>query len=458
VQAASARRTAAEAEPVLATIEHTSRAATGDLRRMLGALRTGGDAGGTGPDTEDVELRASALRATGWTVAADDRPTEERALPPLWPVDVALGLSLVAINVTGSVVPDPSATVEYGDPVLPVLFVLASAPGIALAFRRRHPVAAFAVTFAAMIAVIVLGWQEGTLPFSLLVASYALGVWAVAARGAAALAGMYAVVVLLAVIDAPHIRDGSPADTLIFLVPWVIGLAVRWRRLADEQAVADALAAERVHAAAAERALAEQRLAVARDLHDLVTHSVSAVTVHAAAARHQLGPGPARDALERIEQAGRTALADLRRMLELLDDEPRAEFAPVPGLGELGALVELHRASHGPVRLEVDAAVEREPARIRLTAYRLVQEALTNVARHAPGAATTVSVRSTPAGVVVHVEDEGSRHRPRSISSGGHGLAGMRERVAIVGGSLTSQPTPDGGFRVRAELSRGAAA
>jgi signal transduction histidine kinase len=461
---------------VLATIEHASRAATNDLRRMLAMLRTGDGEVWSGQGAAERGLRASMLRATGWTATAGGPAAAPRGPSLRWPVDVALGLSLVAVNITGSLVPEPGSTARYAEHMLPALVVLAALPGIALTFRRYVPAVAFVVAVATLIAFLVSGWQEGTLPWSVLVAGYALGVWAPAVRGVAVLASVYAALGILLIIDLPHLRDGSPAGSLVFLLPWGIGLAVRWRRRSDEMAVMEALAAEQRHAARAERAIAEQRLEIARELHDLVTHGVAAIAVQAGSARYQLGPGSAREVLGRIEGITRAALEDLRRMLRLLDDRHGVDFAPVPGLEDLGALVELHRAAHGPVRLDVDATVEQEPASVRLTVYRLIQEALTNVARHAPGAATTVLVRSTPTEIEINVENDGGRHRPSKpapggphrlpevpaggpyrppeAAPGGHGLAGMRERVAIAGGSVSSRPMADGGFLVRAELPR----
>lgn len=194
---------------------------------------------------------------------------------------------------------------------------------------------------------------------------------------------------------------------IVFTLPWVLGAVIRQRRLSDQQQVERAIAAERDRAVATERALAEERLAVARDLHDLVSHNLAAITLQAAAARRRpSNPDPA--ALTAIEQAARAALADLRAMLDALSRPDVGGLSPAPGLADLKALADRHREVNGPVDVRIDPAVAREPESARLTAYRVVQEALTNVYRHAPGARVTVRLAATDGALVVDVEDDGA--------------------------------------------------
>jgi signal transduction histidine kinase len=450
LQAAS-RPGAGNPDDVLAMVERRSRSATDDLRRMLIALR---DPAATPVlDDSDPDLRRALVDATGW----DDRPRIEREprprRAPEWPVDVALGCGVAVLNVTGSVAPDPSITTASADPVLPILVALAAAPGLALIIRRQHPVVTLAVAAAALTAVTALGWRTGNMPGTLLIATYALGAWATVTRGLAALVGLYAVIVLTAALGPDRFDAGVGVLTL-FTLPWVLGAVVRRRRLADEQQVERALTAERELTVATERALAAERLAVARDLHDVVSHNLAAITVHAAAARRRPDtPDPT--ALTAIEQAGRAALADLRAMLDALAS-PDGALAPAPGLADLEALAVRHREANGPLDVSIDPALEHAPESVRLTAYRVVQEALTNVTRHAPGAHVTVRLAATDGGLVVDVEnDAAATSLPRSPGSG-HGLAGMRERVSLFGGSVTAGATAAGGFAVHAELSHGA--
>ena len=202
-----------------------------------------------------------------------------------------------------------------------------------------------------------------------------------------------------------------------------------------------------------------ERLRIARELHDVVSHTLSVIAVQSGLAAHLLGPdqNPVRPALTAIEDASRAALDDLRRMLGVLRAGPgdaEASLDPSPGLDDLELLASAHRAAHGPVDLLVDPAVEAMPGSLRLTAYRLVQEALTNVRQHAPGARTQIRVGAAGSDVEVQIDDDGGPDAPSADGPrpGGYGLVGMRERVAVFGGSLDAGPREGGGFRVRAVL------
>ncbi len=191
----------------------------------------------------------------------------------------------------------------------------------------------------------------------------------------------------------------------------------------------------------------------------MVTHTLSAVAVQAAVARHRLddASGIAAGALSIVEDASRSVMDDLRRMLGILRDDSdleRASLSPTPGIAELEVLASAHRAAHGPVELTVDPAVGAVPDSVQLTAFRLVQEALTNVRKHAPGAPARVRVGVEGDWVLVDVENDGL---PAAATTGGFGLKGMRERVALFGGTLDAGPHDGGGFRVRARLGTAAA-
>jgi signal transduction histidine kinase len=454
LQAAVGRRAAGDPDGVLAMIERHSRDATDDLRRLLLALR---DPARTPVlDDADPELRRALVDATGWDdhPASLSEPTARRA--PDWPVDVALGLGVAVLNVTGSVAPDPSTTSAGADPVLPALVALAAVPGLALIIRRQYPVATLALVVAAVSAVTALDWRTGNMPGTVLIATYALGAWTTIRRGVTALVGLFAVIGIVTVLGLGFgDNDDAWAAPVLFTMPWVLGAVIRQRRLSDEQQVERALAAEREFVVATERALENERLAVARDLHDLVSHNLAAITLQAAAARRRPG-NPDPTALAAIEQAGRAALADLRAMLDALAGPVGGDLAPAPGLADLEALANRHRESNGPLEFSIDPALEHEPESVRLTAYRVVQEALTNVHRHAPGARVTVRLAATDGTLVVDVEnDRAVNSLPRSPGSG-LGLAGMRERVSLFGGTVTAGATAAGGFAVHAELSRGA--
>jgi signal transduction histidine kinase len=240
-------------------------------------------------------------------------------------------------------------------------------------------------------------------------------------------------------------------------VPWAIGIAVRRQRTLREEATQRALAAEREVAAAEQRAVFNERLRIARELHDVVAHTLSVVAVQAGVARHLMHEQPQRvgPALTAIEEASRMALDDLRRMLGVLregpDDISVVELSPAPGLGDLEPLVAMHRESYGPAQLIIEPGVEQLPESVRITVYRIAQEALTNARKHAPRAAVTIRVASSDGDVTVVIENPESA-QPTTQTSPGFGLVGMRERVGLFGGVLEAGPTEAGGFRVRAVL------
>jgi signal transduction histidine kinase len=208
--------------------------------------------------------------------------------------------------------------------------------------------------------------------------------------------------------------------------------------------------------------VSEERLRIARELHDVVTHTMSVVAVHAGTGRMVADddPAAARTALATIETATRSALVEMRRLLGVLrgsDGEQPDGRAPAPGLGELDALVAEVVRSGVTVEVRVEGDRPDVPAGVDLCAYRIVQEALTNVIKHAGHAKATVVVRYSDDAVTVEVDDEGPG-RPGTLSSpstGGHGLVGMRERVAMYSGDLVAGPRPTSGFRVVARLPFG---
>ncbi len=421
--AVAARSTETVEPRTLAEIERTGRTAADDLRRMLGTLR------------ESEEDPA-------WPSAAPQGP-------PDWPVDVAIGLGVVVLNVGGSLFDDPSTARQVAEPVLPVLLLLSVIPGLALMLRRRVPVTVLAIVFAVIVTVFWLDWPDGNLPAALVLATYALGAWAPVRRGAAALLAMYAAMLTLAHL-APASLTFEWTTLLIFTPPWVVGVAIRRRRIRDRQDIDATLAAEAEHAAVVQRSLLDERLAVARDLHDVVSHNLSGVVIQAAAARRR-AEGSQRQSLRAIENAGREALAGLHQMVQAL--ESKAARQPAPGLPELEALVARHEDLHGPVDLTIDPVVATEPESTRMTVFRIVQEALTNIAKHAAGARTSVAVLAATDGVRVVVKNDAGQ-TTSLVSGSGVGLAGMRERVALFGGEFHAGANDTGGFEVRARLPR----
>jgi signal transduction histidine kinase len=375
-----------------------------------------------------------------------------------WLLDGLLAAAMATLSVTSVLTDDPTVADDLFPAPTAWLVALALAGSLPLAIRRLRPFGVHLVVVAAVAVIGALQWNTGLVTACLAFSTYTVAAWCRHALAVAGLLILYAVTAGLGLLGAPYFADWSgQLATVGFLVVWVLGRLVRrWRR-EQRLAVQRALEAERTKAVAAERAVFAERLRIARELHDVVSHTLSVIAVQSAVARHLLGPapGPAGPALTTIEDASRAALDDLRRMLGVLraGSETDAVLAPSPGLDELDLLASTHRASHGALVLEVDPAVESMPDSIRMTTFRLVQEALTNVRKHAPGAAVRVSVRAANGNVVVQVDDDGpATATDRPPEDSGYGLTGMRERVAMFGGHLDAGPRPDGGFRVRAVL------
>ena len=240
------------------------------------------------------------------------------------------------------------------------------------------------------------------------------------------------------------------------MVAWVAGYALRERAEQAEAAEERAAHAEREREAAARVAVAEERSRIARELHDIVAHAVSVMVLQVGAVRHKLPDAMAedRDALRGVEQAGRTALAEMRRLLAAMRREgDEAELVPQPGLDGLDSLLDDVGRAGLPVELHVDGNPFPLPRGIDLSAYRIVQEGLTNALKHAHASDADVTVRYRPDELEIEVRDNGSGS---ATSDGlGHGLVGVRERVKIYGGKMTAGTAIDGGFVLSARLPLG---
>jgi signal transduction histidine kinase len=201
--------------------------------------------------------------------------------------------------------------------------------------------------------------------------------------------------------------------------------------------------------------VATERATIARELHDVVAHHMSVMVVQAGAARAVAAtdPAAAAEALRQVEASGRTGLAEMRRLLEVLKAEGDGNGrSPQPGLAHLDELLDAMRASGLRVEAVIEGSPRRLPPGVDLSSYRIVQEALTNVLRHAGGASARVVVRYEPDAVELEIADDGAGPPEDPEATGGHGLIGMRERVQLFGGELEAGPRPGGGFRVRARL------
>jgi signal transduction histidine kinase len=325
-----------------------------------------------------------------------------------------------------------------------VLVPTALAMTVPLALRRRWPLATVLVVFAAAALQELLSTPPDGIAgvTALLVASYSVAAYS--DRGPA----IVGLVGALALSLSSGVDDAAFAWVLIGGA-WGAGTIVRRQNLLLDALARDQEARERA-------AIADERARLARELHDVVAHGVSTIVVQAEAGEALLerDPDGARRAFVSITGSGRQALGELRRMLGLLrsaDGEPA--LGPQPGLSQLQALVEQMRGVGLPVELTVEGQPRQLPAGVELSAYRIVQEALTNTLKHASPAQARVTVRYRNDDVELEVVDDG--RRSTNGSSDGHGIAGMRERVRLYGGTLETGGRVEGGFSVHARLPVG---
>jgi signal transduction histidine kinase len=317
--------------------------------------------------------------------------------------------------------------------------IVAPAIAVAMAFRRRYPLLAgagghtvMATSFYAFnntqIIATTIMW------FCVL---YGLTVWTTPRRFAFGAA-------YVAVLNLLPLSRSSGSSFLFGIVTLVVMLLVRWV-LGDRERRVEL--AERERDVAAREAVVEERARIARELHDAIAHDVSMMVVQAGAERRVLDDnGSTRETLETIEHIGRGALTEMRRLVGMLRSADGDPLAPQPGLDDLPRLVAQVREAGLPVELEVEGERRELPVGIELSAYRIVQEALTNALKHAGEARATVRVRYGDDSLELEISDDGAG-AAAPVEGGGHGLVGMRERVALYGGRRQ-----DGGFAVRVLL------
>jgi signal transduction histidine kinase len=345
-------------------------------------------------------------------------------------------------------------------PTSPLWFVLGVQLALTLPLlaRRYHR---FFVPLGIFVIAGAVSFIDGdVVPFTfpaflaLLTSAVLLGMLEDRRRALAGIAIADAIALVAVRNDPEHPTEDFIFIPLIFAIVWLAGMALG-RTLQQAAAAHDrARRAEEEREEEALRAVAEERQRIARELHDVVAHSVSVMTVQAGGVRRLLREDQRRerDALATIEATGRQALADMRRMLGVLRDanEQPALLTPQPGMGALGGLIQQAREAGLPVEYRVTGEPAPLPPGVDLSAYRIVQEALTNALKHAGPARARVTVRYQADGVEVEVADDGAGSTNGAGS--GHGLVGMHERVAVYGGELESGPQPGGGFTVRARL------
>ena len=367
-------------------------------------------------------------------------------------VDTAIALFLAALSLLSYASVSPGGSVWTV--VAVTLLLLESLP---LIVRRRYPLAVMAVVSGATLVHLTITPADQPISAGLgvLVATYTIGE-RLDRRTSLTAMGLTVALLAIAFIGRAGIAAvfGSLVQTeLILVVAWLLGDASRIRRLYAGTLEERALMLERERDERAERAVREERERIARELHDVVTHHVSVIVIQAGGAVSVLDrrPEEARSALEAIAATGRLALTDMRRMLGILGEPDTS--GPTPGLDRLDELLEQLRSAG----LEAELVVEGDPRSLdpglEVSAYRIVQEALTNTLKHAGGGRALVVVRYATDMLEIEVEDRRGPETPRQVEPPheGRGLIGMRERAAMLGGTLTAHPTPTG-FLVTARL------
>jgi signal transduction histidine kinase len=324
-------------------------------------------------------------------------------------------------------------------------------------FRRQAPLAVLLISWVCLVALALGDYRTGVAPGVVLVGLYTVAAWCDARDRAIGAGAIVIGLTVLAVVGIPGSSGWNTASYFVaFAAAYLLGSTMRNRRLYGEQLEARASALERERDEETRRALAEERLRIAQELHDVVAHSMGVIAVQAGVGAHVIDsePGEAKKALEAISQTSRSTLVEIRRMLGVLREDQGASYVPAPGLADLDRLLRdvASAGVHSVVRVE--GATAQLPPGVDFTAYRIVQEALTNVLKHAGPATATVIIGYESTALRLEILDDGTGVNGQA-TRGGHGLVGMRERVGVYGGSFEAGPRAGGGFRVAVRLPYG---
>lgn len=367
-------------------------------------------------------------------------------------LDAAIAIAVTAITEWNTWAFHTVAGPKWLTTALPLVLALP------LLWRRSRPLLAGSLVVAGIVTQAVASGNsaEGLeLIIAGGVAAYSVAAYSERRRALLGLA-VLAVGYTIYALEDRNIRSGRTGElwagaffAVALLAAWLIGIFVHSGR---ERTALQALAAERERAA--HDAVAEERSRLARELHDIVSHNLSVVVLQAGGARAQGDSAPA-GTLEKIERSSREALVEMRRLLGVLrenGDATAATLTPQPGIAQLETLAASMEAAGLPVKLTIDGAHDDLPPAVELSVYRIVQEALTNTLKHAGPTHAHVQVRRDERVLTVDVIDDGTGSADHDHPGSGHGLVGMRERVALFGGELTAAPRPEGGFAVHATL------
>jgi signal transduction histidine kinase len=390
------------------------------------------------------DIETSPTGVGGWAIG------DRLRLPPVG-VDVA-----VVVVVFGASVVNVAAQDAAGISEISVAgFLMLAIGSVALFWRRSWPLAGLGVALAMTVAWTAFGYPGNPI-FIILVSLYAVGRYF--PKGWISLA---ALAVALAVVGFGQLTDSEPvyvvlAALVATTLPWYVGRRVRIRGYYAAAARERAEALEWKRATEAQRAIADARAGIARELHDVVAHNVSVMTVQAGVARLVVVDDPerAQEAIGAVEEAGRRALDELRHLLGVLRPETASgELSPQPTLSQVHELVDQLRQTGMSISLTADVPSDL-PVRVDLFAYRIVQEALTNVLKHGGvGAAVQVRLEESDGHLDIEVIDTGTE--TGTLPGSGQGIVGMKERAILLGGTFEAGPRPEGGFRVLARLPIG---
>jgi signal transduction histidine kinase len=372
-----------------------------------------------------------------------------------WVLDAFIGTAFTVFGLIG--------LFQHADPKLgfrdPNAFAVLLALGCSVPFyfRRRAPFAMLVISTTCLVVLSCFEFQANVQSQMLVVATYTVGAYSSGRKRAFSVGWVSAGLIIVAAVGIP---DATSANILLsgafYFAAYAIGSSMRNRRLLMQQLQQRAADAERERDEEAKRAVADERLRIAQELHDVVAHSMGVIAVQAGVGAHVIekNPAEAKKSLEAIASTSRSTLTEIRRLLGVLRADEHGVYQPAPGLIDLDRLVADLDGAGLPVTLTIDGARDDVPPGVDLTAYRIVQEALTNVLKHAGPAQATVAIDYLPGKIHLAIADNGRGVNGRA-SEGGHGLVGMRERVGVYGGTLSAGPASGGGFRVVAELPYG---
>jgi signal transduction histidine kinase len=394
---------------------------------------------------ESMEPPATRLaHFTAWARAID--PTV---------LDAIIGTAFTVVGLFGLLkTGDPRHLYRSNDALGVVLALACSLPYYV---RRRAPLAVLLTNLVALALLSTLKYHPDAQSQMVIVGAFTVGSHCEGRKRVVGLLSIGVAVFIVAVIGIPDATTSNLAlSGALYVAAYLFGTTVRNRRLYTDELELRATSLERAADEEAKRAVADERLRIAQELHDVVAHSMGVIAVQAGVGEHVIDtdPSEAKRALAAIATTSRSTLTEIRRLLGVLRDNEGAEHAPAPGLGDLPRLVnDLATAGlHVDVRV-TDGALDLPPG-VDLTAYRIVQEGLTNVLKHAGPATACVDIRSDEGVLDIEITDDGRGVNGRA-AAGGHGLLGMRERVAVYGGTLATGPRPGGGYRVAAEIPFG---